>query len=78
MNQRTLPRFVLALILLFSSVAFAQKPAPATEAPKDTITRIFTGEFSQRLSPPPRWFDDGQSYITMEPTPGGHARDLVK
>ena len=55
-----------------------QQPAPAQEAPKDTITRIFTGEFSERPSPPPRWFDDGQSYIAMEPAAGGHGRDLVK
>ena len=42
------------------------------------MTRIFTGEFSERPSPPPRWFDDGQSYIAMEPAADGHGRDLVK
>ena len=76
MNQRTRP-LLLALILVFSTVSFAQQAAPAPQAPKDTITRIFTGEFSQRQAPPPQWFEDGQSYITMEPA-GGQARDLVK
>ena len=76
MSQRTL-RFV-CISILFSAVSFAQQSATAPEKPKDTITRIFTGEFSERPSPPPRWFDDGQSYIAMEPAAGGHGRDLVK
>jgi len=78
MNQHTLRRFAFISILVLSAVSFAQQPAPAPETPKDTITRIFTGEFSERFSPPPRWFDGGQSYITMEPAVGGHGRDLVK
>ena len=65
-------------ILVLSAVLFAQQPAPAPETPKDTITRIFTDEFSEPFSPPPRWFDGGQSYTTMEPTAGGHGRDLVR
>jgi dipeptidyl-peptidase 4 len=77
MNQHA-RRLAFVLVVLFSAVSFAQQPAPAIEAPKDMITRIFTGEFSQRFTPPPRWFDDGQSYITMEPAAGGHGRDLVK
>jgi dipeptidyl-peptidase-4 len=76
MNQLAL-RFVF-ISILFSSLLFAQQPAPTPEAPKDTITRIFTGEFSERFPPPPRWFDGGQSYITTEPATGGHGRDLVK
>src|SRR5258708_11974924 len=78
MNQHALRRFAFISILVLSAISFAQQPAPAPETPKDTITRIFTGEFSERFSPPPRWFDGGQSYITMEPAAGGHGRDLVK
>lgn len=78
MNQRPFRRLVFVLVLLFSALSFAQQPAQAPETPKDTITRIFTGEFSQRFTPPPHWFDGGQSYITMEPTAGGHGGDVVK
>jgi dipeptidyl-peptidase-4 len=80
MNQHSLRRFVFASILVLPAVAFAQQPAPAStpETPKDTITRIFTNEFNERPSPPPRWFDGGQSYIAMEPAAGGHGRDVVK
>jgi dipeptidyl-peptidase-4 len=80
MIQNALRRFTFISILVFSAVSFAQQPAPAPapETPKDTISRIFTGEFSERFAPPPRWFDGGQSYITMEPAAGGHGRDLVK
>lgn len=70
----------LALVLTFASALFAQAPAPAQSKPgADMITRIFSGEFGGRFTPPPRWFDEGQSYITMEPTAGGgKGRDLVK
>src|SRR5215467_2998032 len=78
MNQQAPRRFAFISILVLSAVSFAQQPAPAPETPKDTISRIFTGEFSERFSSPPRWFDGGQSYITMEPAANGHGRDLVK
>ncbi|HEY2360650.1 MAG TPA: DPP IV N-terminal domain-containing protein, partial [Candidatus Angelobacter sp.] len=78
MNQYALRRFAFVSILMLSAVAFAQQPAPAPETPKDTITRIFTNEFSERPLPPPRWFDGGQSYIATEPAAGGHGRDVVK
>src|SRR5215472_5783144 len=78
MNQRALRHFAFISIIGLSSVLFGQQPASTPETPKDTITRIFTGEFSERFSPPPRWFEGGQSYITMEPAAGGHGRDLVK
>jgi dipeptidyl-peptidase-4 len=80
MSQLALRRFAFFSILMLSAVAFAQQPAPAPtqETPKDTITRIFTNEFSERPLPPPRWFDGGQSYIAMEPAAGGHGRDVVK
>src|SRR5690242_18462019 len=78
MKQHALGRFAFISILVLSAASFAQQPAPPPETPKDTITRIFTGEFSERFPPPPRWFDGGQSYITTEPAAGGHGRDLVK
>jgi dipeptidyl-peptidase 4 len=77
MNEHAFRRFAFISILVLSAVSSAQQPAPAPETPKDTITRIFTGEFSESFSPPPRWFDGGQSYITMEAAGGGHGRDLV-
>src|SRR5437899_9527072 len=78
MNLPVLRRLAFISILVLSAVSFAQQPAPAPEAPKDTITRIFTGEFSERPAPPPRWFEDGQSYVAMEPAAGGHGREVVK
>ena len=77
MNRRALRRLTFVLILAFSSVSFAQQAAPAPQAPADMITRIVTGEFSAHFPPPPRWFDEGQSYITMEQA-GANGRDLVK
>lgn len=80
MNQHAIRRFVFIAFLLLSAASFAQQPAPASTpaTPKDTIDRIFTGEFRQRPSPPPEWFEEGQSYIEMEPAAGGKARDVVK
>src|SRR3954468_7947407 len=73
-----LRRPALIPILMFAAISFAQQSAPAPEAPKDMITRIFFGEFSERPALPPRWFDGGQSYTAMEPAADGHGRDLVK
>jgi len=78
MNRQALRRLAFIAILVFSAVAFAQQPAAAPKTPKDTITSIFSGEFSERPLPPPRWFDGGRSYITMEPVAGGHGTDVVK
>ncbi|HJT53279.1 MAG TPA: hypothetical protein VJ848_05475, partial [Candidatus Angelobacter sp.] len=80
MTQAALRRFAFISVVVLSAVSFAQQPAPSPtpETPKDTITRIFSGEFSERPSPPPRWFDGGQSYIRTEPVAGGPGRDLVK
>src|SRR5215469_7064433 len=77
MNQHVHCRFALVSILALSAVSFAGQAATAPDTQKDTITRIFTGEFSERPSPPPRWFDGGQSYIAMEPA-AGNGRDVVK
>ena len=81
MNRHLIRCFASASVLMLSAVSFAQQAASAPETQKDTITRIFTGEFSERPSPPPRWFDEGQSYIAMEPSGGAaseHGRDVVK
>jgi dipeptidyl-peptidase-4 len=78
MRQQAFRRFPFFSILVLSAVSFAQQAAPASEAPKDTITRIFNGEFRERLSPPPLWFDGGQSYIETEAAAGGHGRDVVR
>src|SRR5215467_8843016 len=75
MNLPNLCRLALA-ILIMSAVSFAQNETQSQS--KDTITRIFTNEFSERPAPPPRWFDGGQSYIAMEPAAGGKGRDVVK
>ena len=82
MNQHV-RRCAFLSILALSAQSFAQQAATAPdtqkETQKDTITRIFSGEFSERPSPPPRWFDGGQSYIAMEPAAGqSHVRDVVK
>jgi dipeptidyl-peptidase 4 len=68
----------VALVPILTLAAFAQQSAPAPQSPRDMITRIFTGEFSQRPAPPPEWFDGGQSYTAMEPSADGHGLDLVK
>jgi len=78
MSHHALRRFTFVSILMLSALSFAQQPAPTPETPKDTITRIFTNEFSERPSPPPRWFEGGESYIAIEPAAGGHGRDVVK
>ena len=78
--KRSAPRVIaFALISAFSLCSTAQQPAAANGKPeKDMLTRIFTGEFNERPAPPPRWFDDGQSYITMEASADKKARDVVK
>ena len=78
MRQHARPCLALFLILVVSAASLAQRPAPTPEVPQDTITRIFAGEFNERSTPPPRWFDDGHSYITTEPAPDGHGLELVK
>jgi dipeptidyl-peptidase-4 len=78
MTAHVLRRFAFLSVLMFSAGLIAQQAAPAPDTQKDTITRIFSGEFSDRPAPAPRWFDGGQSYITTEPAADGHGRDLVK
>ena len=77
MNPSRLRAAALLLASSLSLLTFAQQPAATKPAP-DMLTRIFTGEFSERFTPPPRWFDNGQSYITMEPTADKKGRDVVK
>lgn len=79
MKRSALRQFALLLISCISIVTLAQESATApSKPPADMITRIFTGEFSERPSPPPRWFGEGESYITMDPASGGQGRDVVK
>ncbi len=81
MTKYTLRRIALALILVASVLSIAQQPpaAPAKAPETDMLTRILSGEFSERPTPAPRWFEKGQSYIAMEPTTGGgRGRDVVK
>jgi dipeptidyl-peptidase-4 len=79
MSRYTLRRIAFALMFVISVLSVAQQPAPAKVPESDMITRIFSGEFSERPTPAPRWFDGGKSYIAMEPAPaGGRGRDVVK
>ncbi|MGH9521533.1 MAG: DPP IV N-terminal domain-containing protein, partial [Terriglobales bacterium] len=79
MSLQAFRRIAFAVVCSLSTFAIAQQPAtaPAKPAP-DMLTRIFTGEFSERFTPPPRWFEDGQSYITTEPASDKNGRDIVK
>ncbi|MEO7272071.1 MAG: DPP IV N-terminal domain-containing protein [Vicinamibacterales bacterium] len=64
--------WLLALVLTVPSLpARAQTPTASAPAAPDMIGRIFSGEFSPRLPPPPRWFGAGQSYLVPEPTATG-------
>lgn len=79
MTKYTLRRIAFALMFVISVLSVAQQPAPAKVPESDMITRIFLGEFSERPTPAPRWFDGGKSYIAMEPAPaGGRGRNVVK
>ena len=72
-------RTVLAILIALSVVSYAQQSAPAATAEKDMVTRIFSGEFSERPARAPLWFDNGQSYTAIErPAGGGSGRDVVK
>src|SRR6185503_1681389 len=57
MTAHILRRFAFLSVLMFSAGLIAQQAAPAPDTQKDTITRIFSGEFSDRPAPAPRWFD---------------------
>jgi dipeptidyl-peptidase-4 len=79
MTKYALRRIAFALMFVISVLSVAQQPAPTKVPESDMITRIFSGEFSERPTPAPRWFDGGKSYIAMEPAPaGGRGRDVVK
>jgi dipeptidyl-peptidase-4 len=79
MTKYTLRRIAFALMFVISVLSVAQQPAPAKVPETDMLTRILSGEFSERPTPAPRWFDGGKSYIAMEPAPaGGRGRDVVK
>ena len=77
MNARALRQLAFVVVVLSAAIAFTQETAPAKSQP-DMITRIFSGEFSERPTPPPRWFEGGQSYILMERAADGKGQDVVK
>src|SRR6266850_1907255 len=76
MSRYPLRTLALALLLTAPIVPAAQQaPAGApreTSASSDMIDRVFAArEFSQRPVPPPRWLEDGTSYVVMEPPAAG-------
>jgi dipeptidyl-peptidase 4 len=79
MSVRVFRRLVLALTMAAAVMSVgARIPAVGqnTTSP-DMIGRIFSGELSARFPPPPRWFDNGESYVATEPARGGGV-DVVK
>jgi dipeptidyl-peptidase 4 len=64
---------------LLGALVTAQTPAPVDPS-SDVIGRIFAGDLSAPPIPPPLWFEDGRSYILIEPstTPGSSGRDVVR
>src|SRR6476620_10984205 len=70
MTRRFPGWLILVFALLVASLpARAQTVAPAApRSAPDMIARIFSGEFSPRFPPPPRWFGDGSSYVVPEPS----------
>ena len=81
MTSHVLRRFTLSLILALPVVVSARQPAtPAAATPADMIDRIFGArEFSPRPAPLPEWFEDGASYLLVEPAgPGTGQRNVVR
>jgi dipeptidyl-peptidase-4 len=74
-------RLLAAVLLAGPVLAFAQRPAPAPDAPSAatdarrlTLERIFvTGELTPEGAPGVRWMKDGRSYVEARPTPAGIA-----
>jgi dipeptidyl-peptidase-4 len=65
---------LLALVgvtrIAVSAQAVATPAAP--QATPDMIGRIFSGEFSPGLPPPPQWHGSRHEYLTSEPAGGGN------
>jgi dipeptidyl-peptidase-4 len=62
----------VAVSLLLAAPVFVSAQQTATVIsgtwPADSIDRIFgTKEYSPRPTPPPQWFESGQSYLLVEP-----------
>jgi len=77
MTSHVLRRLALTSILAAPVFVAAQQPAPpasvATQA--DMIDRIFGArEFSPRPAPELQWFDNGASYLLVEPADGSAGR----
>ncbi len=77
MTRYSCRRILFAFAFVLARVSVAQQPSPAGSAGSDMITRIFSGEFNDRPTPAPHWFEGGRSYISIEPAAGG-GRDVIK
>src|SRR6478735_7973209 len=78
-----MPNRVSRLALGLTMTAFlaplaAQSPPAAQRPAPDMIGRIFSGEFSPHFPRAPHWFGGGDTYIAIEPAPGGQGVDVVK
>jgi len=74
MNRFAIRRCVLvclALVALATPMAARQQPASRPARDNDLLRRIFaTAEFAPRRGPQPAWFENGASYVVVEPTTG--------
>jgi dipeptidyl-peptidase-4 len=74
MSRRSLRSLALVLLLIAPTAPAARQPPPEAQgatSPTDMIDRIFAArEFSEPPAPPPRWLEDGTSYVQMEPAGG--------
>jgi dipeptidyl-peptidase-4 len=76
MSRHWLRSLALALLLIAPIVRAAPQPLAEAQggpsATADMIDRIFAArEFSEPPAQPPRWLEDGTSYVAMEPTAAG-------
>jgi dipeptidyl-peptidase-4 len=74
-HRRTRDLTLLLLLLLMLAPGLPAQQAtvapPSAARQPDLIDRIFSGAFTVRLPRAPEWFDEGRSYIVMEPAGGG-------
>src|SRR5262245_5008728 len=75
MTSHALRGLALTLLLVAPALVSAQQTAPAPQAaarPGDMIDRIFAArEFAPRSLPQPQWFEEGASYLLVEPVAAG-------
>jgi len=76
--MRTLRIPSLALSFLIGAAAAAAQQ-PAADSSRLTVERIYGGaEFRPGSFGPMRWIDGGAAYTTLEKTPDGRGRDIVR